>query len=216
MTKETVPEKPPEEKPAEAIPASEKPLPSDSISDLEEKKELPNPETISKETKDRVQNRKDVRKAVDDLLELAESEPTYNHLMNDYFWELIRDRAIAKVGLPDSAKGQKIEVVLPLDDEHAREFLKERMDEGQFSGKRLSDLIAKGHTEYLLEFASGVDRFRRKLRRLLARGDKKLIPAPLKPAKPVKKAKPRPKKDTKSKPKAKKAKKEKTKKAKKR
>lgn len=170
------------------------------------------------------------RKAVTELLELAESEPSFNGNMNQHFWKVMLDECIKRgASLPVDSKDKiKIE---PLDDRKTRILLKERMESGQFLGMSVLTLIKKGHTAYLKDFATAPSRFQKQLLRLFARGDKNLLPQTKQAAKkepkdkkePIKKAarkasavKAKGKKESTKAKKAPKAKKAKSKKGKKR
>lgn len=157
------------------IPATDAPTPEVELvhEEMQDFKEPVDPKTIPKKVSQNVAS----RKAVDEILEMAMSEPSYKELMTDHFWEVLRDKAIAKVGLPGAKKKEVDKAkITPLDDDAARSFLREEMEDGQFIGKRVRDLIAKGHTDYLRAYAFSPTLFRKRLQRLFARGTKNLNP----------------------------------------
>lgn len=142
-----------------------------SALDVEEYKEPVNVEDIPPKIKANVA----ARKAVSELLELAETEPTFKDNMTPHFWKVMLDECIKRdAKLPVETKDKiKIE---PLDDRKTRILLKEKMESGQFLGMSVGTLIKRKQTAYLKDFATAPSRFQKQLLRLFARGDKNLIP----------------------------------------
>lgn len=176
------------------------PMPSDAIEEYK-------PPIDESKIPPKIKSNVAARKAVTELLELAESEPTFCNNMNQHFWKVMLDECIKRgASLPVEAKS-KVQLE-PLDDRKTRILLKERMESGQFLGMSVGALLKKGQTAYLKDFATTPSRFQKQLLRLFARGDKNLTPQTKQAAKKEPKEKKEPMKKAARKPeKAKKVKK---------
>lgn len=78
------------------------------------------------------------------------------------FWEIIRDHAIGKVGLPVL----HIEGSKPLDEKSANKFLESLMPCGKYTGQKIRTILKKDK-DYLLNFSKQPSAFQIRLRKFL-------------------------------------------------
>jgi hypothetical protein len=102
----------------------------------------------------------DARKIAQEALEFIEDE--LKDQITPRFWEIIRDHAIEKAGLPV----RHIVGIQPLDKDQAQAFAETLMPNGKYAGQKIATVLKK-NKQYLEQFADQPSSFQRKLKKFL-------------------------------------------------
>lgn len=104
----------------------------------------------------------DDREAAEDTLKMIDAE--FGDKVKNRYWEIIRDAAIAKAGLPMKPEIKELAV---FDNQRAEVFMKQCFPRGKYAEKSILSVEKKEGLAYLERFATKQDYFQRGLSRYI-------------------------------------------------
>lgn len=124
--------------------------------------DAPDPPPIVLPPNEKIQDNISEREKAEDTLQMIEME--FGEPGNR-FWEILRDAAIQRVGIPMKEEIKELE---PFDDKRSEVFMKQAFPRGKYAERTVLSVEKKEGLAYLERFATKQDYFQRGLSRYIA------------------------------------------------